>query len=112
MSSDALLAENSQLRTENDSLRANLEAVQFQLEQLKRLVFGHRSEKLVMGDAGSGFLFPITSPPEPAAARPAKDEEPKPPRQKPKRTALPAALPREVEVAGRSEGLSGMRLRA
>jgi transposase len=98
MSSDALLAENSQLRTENDSLRANLEAVQFQLEQLKRLVFGHRSEKLVMGDAGSGFLFPITSPPEPAAASPAKDEEPKPPRQKPKRTALPAALPREVEV--------------
>lgn len=89
------LPEIDALRIENASLRANLETLQFQLDQLKRLVFGHRSEKWVMPDGMSGLLFDIEPPP---AAEPAKRDPSAPPRQRPVRAKLPADLPREVEV--------------
>lgn len=88
------LAENTALKTENGALRANLEAVQFQLAQLQRMIFGHRREQLDI-DAHSGLLFEVALPPVP---EPHTREVSVTPRRKPARDKLPAHLPREVEI--------------
>jgi transposase len=88
------LNEITGLRTENEALRANLEAVQFQLAQLQRMVFGHKAERLNI-DAQSGLLFEVAPPPAPA---PQTREVSLAPKQKPVRESLPAHLPREVEI--------------
>jgi transposase len=88
------LNEITGLRTENQALRANLEAVQFQLAQLQRMVFGHKAERLNI-DAQSGLLFAVAPPPAPA---PRSREVSVAPKQKPVRACLPAHLPREVEI--------------
>lgn len=88
------LAEIAGLRTENQTLRANLEAVQFQLDQLKRMIFGHRREQLNI-EAHTGLLFEVAPPPAP---EPQTREIAVSPRKKPVRAKLPAHLPREVEI--------------
>lgn len=90
----AVLAENQALKAEVGSLKANLEAVQFQLAQLQRMVFGHRREQLNI-DAHTGLLFEVTPPPAP---EPVKREVDVTPRKKPVREKLPAHLPREVTL--------------
>ena len=90
----AALAENTALKTENGTLRANLEAVQFQLAQLQRMIFGHRREQLNIG-AHTGLLFDVAPPPAP---EPQTREVAVTPRKKPVRTKLPAHLPREIEI--------------
>ena len=54
----AVIAENAALRATVASLQANLEAVQFQLAQLQRLLFGHKAERLNI-DAHTGLLFEV-----------------------------------------------------
>lgn len=90
----AALNEIAGLRTENQTLRANLEAVQFQLAQLKRMIFGHRREQLDI-DAHTGLLFEVAPPPAP---EPRTRTVAVAPRQKPVREKLPAHLPREVTI--------------
>ena len=88
------LNEIAGLRTENQTLRANLESVQFQLAQLQRMVFGHRREQLNI-DAHTGLLFDVTPPPAPESQT---REISVAPRKKPVREKLPAHLPREIEI--------------
>lgn len=88
------LNEIAGLRTENQALRANLEAVQFQLAQLQRMIFGHRREQLNI-EAHTGLLFDVAPPP---AAEPQIREIPVTPRRKPVRNKLPEHLPREIEI--------------
>jgi transposase len=88
------LAENQALKTEVGSLKANLEAVQFQLAQLQRMVFGHKAERLNI-DAHTGLLFEVTPPPVP---EPQTREVSVTPKKKPVRSTLPAHLPREVVI--------------
>ncbi|MCZ2128621.1 MAG: IS66 family transposase [Anaerolineales bacterium] len=90
----AALAENQALKTANEALRANLEAVQFQLAQLQRMVFGHKAERLNI-DAQSGLLFEVAPSPAPVPQTREVSVAPKP---KPVRSTLPAHLPREVEI--------------
>ncbi len=95
----AALARNAALEAANETLKATvatltakLEAVQFQLAQLQRLVFGHKAERLVI-DAHTGLLFEVASPPAPEPQTRTATVLPK---AKPVRETLPAHLPREV----------------
>ncbi len=90
----AALDEINGLRIENQALRANLEAVQFQLAQLQRMVFGTRREQLNI-DAQTGLLFEVAPAPAPEALT---REITVAPKKKPVRERLPAHLPREVEI--------------
>ena len=90
----AALAENQALKAEVGSLKANLEAVQFQLAQLQRMIFGHRREQLNI-DAHTGLLFEVAPPPAPESI---KREVAVTPKKKPVREKLPAHLPREVTL--------------
>lgn len=90
----ALEAANQTLEASVATLTANLEAVQFQLAQLQRLVFGHKRERLNI-DAHTGLLFDIAPPPAP---EPQTRTITVVPRQKPVREKLPAHLPREVTI--------------
>jgi transposase len=91
MSLDEALAENA-------ILKANLESLTFQLEQLKRLIFGHKREQLDLTAEQARLPFddtlaePIVRLPEihvPAHTRAVTP---------PKRQALPDHLPCEFEI--------------
>jgi transposase len=90
--------------TENALLKANLEAVQFQLEQLRRLIFGHKRETLDLASEQAALPFDTpaetdTPVPLPEIAVPAHSRA----RQVPKRETLPAHLPREIEILDLAE---------
>jgi hypothetical protein len=68
MDAAAALSENQHLKAESAALRANVQALSFQLAQLKRLIFGARSEQLQSLDAHSGLLFEVAAPPAPQPA--------------------------------------------
>ena len=95
MDGAAALNENQQLKVENAALRANVEALSLQLAQLRRLIFGARTERLESLHAHSGLLFEVAAPPAP---------EPRTrtiivaPGTAPRREKLPAHLPREIEI--------------
>lgn len=93
------LAENQALKAENGSLKANLEALEFRLAQLTRMIFGHRREQLNI-DGGSGLLFEVAPPPAPEGQVRSVTVAPK---RKPVRQKLPAHLPREVEIIDLAE---------
>ena len=95
MDAAAALSENQHLKAENAALRANVEALSFQLAQLKRLIFGARSEQLQSRDAHSGLLFEVAAPPAPPPATRTIVVAPK---AAPRREKLPAHLPREIEI--------------
>ena len=90
----ALEATVETFRAANETLKANLEAVQFQLAQLQRLVFGHKAERLNI-DAHTGLLFEVAPPPAP---EPQSRTITVVPKAKPKREKLPEHLPREVTI--------------
>ena len=90
----AALAENTALKATVATLQANLEAVEFQLTQLKRLIFGHKAERLNI-DAHTGLLFEVAPPPAPAAETLTVTRTA---RGKPRREKLPAHLPRDVTI--------------
>lgn len=103
MTLDEALAENTALKLETSTLRANLEALTFQFEQLKRLVFGAKREHLDTSAEQACLAFddsapePVVTLPEihvPAHTRPAA---------KPKRQAIPEHLPREIEILDLAE---------
>lgn len=89
----ALEATNATLQTTVATLQANLEAVEFQLAQLKRLIFGHKAERLNI-DAHTGLLFDVAPPPAPEPETRTVTIT----RRQPVRGKLPAELPREIEI--------------
>jgi transposase len=90
--------EEQALRTELRSTKEQLAQLTFQLEQLKRLVFGAKSERYVPTDPGQSTLFD-----EPSTAAPATEQvsytRVKPGQKKqPVREAIAAHLPRVERV--------------
>lgn len=83
---------------ENAILKANLESLTFQLEQLKRLVFGHKREQLDL--SAEQARLPFDDAPTEALVTLPKIQVPAHTRvaNKPKRQALPDHLPREIEI--------------
>ena len=57
------------LQRENQALKEQLARLQFELEQLKRLVFGAKSERFVPADPAQATLFGVAAPAAPAAGR-------------------------------------------
>lgn len=82
---------------ENAALKANIESLQFQLDQLKRLIFGARREKLEIPVEQIGLPFdpsPVESSNAPTLVHvPAHTRA-----ARPKRSPLPESLPREIET--------------
>lgn len=88
MTLESAIAENQQLRAQNEQLR-------FELDQLKRLIFGHRAERLAAAEGHTLSLFESEAAPEiPGQATAVPSHT----RQQPKRSSLPEGLPRTVEV--------------
>src|SRR5690625_2407248 len=97
-----LEAENTRLRTENEELKKQLVYISHELDQLKKMVFGRRSErsKTLYYDNGQQSLFEDDELPA--------EEEPKKVKthirqkvktgNKPKRIIFPADLPREDQI--------------
>lgn len=96
----------AQLRAENEQLKARYDALQFELSQLKRLLFGTRRERLVLPPPNQGSLdldgdVPADStPPEVATVTRTVTV---PVRRHPHRDEIPAHLSRVVEVLDLSE---------
>jgi transposase len=104
---EALLAENatlkgtvSSLKSENAGLQYDLQYLRFQLDELKRALFGRKSEKSPAADPLQLELFtPAEAVPEPKA--PEKElisYERAKAKQQPVRTKLPEHLRHEVEI--------------
>ena len=98
---DALLAKCDELLAKCDEHQSKYEAVKHELDQLKRLVFGVRSEKrhFIPPNQASLFDLPEETTLEPETetvnytrTKPSKDK------QKPVRTEIPGHLPRVEEV--------------
>src|SRR5690625_7390697 len=97
-----LEAENTRLRTENEELKKQLVYISHELDQLKKMVFGRRSErsKTLYYDNGQQTLFKDDELPA--------EEEPKKVKthirhkvktgNKPKRIIFPADLPRQDQI--------------
>src|SRR5690625_7534413 len=97
-----LEAENTRLRTENEELKKQLVYISHELDQLKKMVFGRRSErsKTLYYDNGQQSLFEDDELPA--------EEEPKKVKthirqkvktgNKPKRIIFPADLTREDKI--------------
>ena len=98
------------LQAENQMLREQLARMTHELTQLKRLIFGTRSERFVpTGGADQLPLFegsfPEAAPPSTAAETISRRR----PRKKPVRQVLPSHLPREVVVIEPEVETRGLR---
>ena len=91
----ALLA----LQRENQALKEQLARLQFELEQLKRLVFGARSERFVPADPAQATLFGVEAPAAPATEQLSyQRRKPATEKKQPVREAIAAHLPRVERV--------------
>ena len=102
---DELLAQNALLRSENDYLKQ-------ELAQIKRLIFGKKSERFVPANSNQ-LDMEIETAPSPTAA-PEMEEiaysrRKKVEKNKPSRNTLPAHLPREVVVIEPEEDTTGLQ---
>ncbi len=92
-----LLRENAILREQNAQLA-------FQLEQLKRMIFGTKSERFVPADPGQATLFETPATAEPATEQVSYTRVKTGEKKKPVREAIAAHLPR-IERVIEPEGL-------
>ena len=88
---------------ENKNLRAELDAVKFQLDQIRRMLFGKKSERTVLDDDGQLTLEGFSDLNEEENAEEEKKEvititRTKKEKKKPVRTTLPPHIPRRREV--------------
>lgn len=94
-------AEFAQLQAEHEQLKARYDALHFELQQLRRLLFGTRRERLILAPANQASLnlgmepSPATSAAEVAVVTRMLTA---PVRRRPHREEIPAHLPRVVEV--------------
>ncbi len=92
--------------------RVEYEELKGQLAELKRLIFGRKSERFMASDSAQTSLFATASPPDEQAPtvqsvtypREVKAKE----KRKPVRALLPAHLPREEEVIEPADWAAGM----
>lgn len=109
MDSTAYIVENEALRAENARLREQLTVLAHELTQLKRLIFGARSERFEPSDAPETLsLFGETLAEVPATVvreTITRTRE----KRKPVRQGLPAHLPREVIVIEPDEDTQGLK---
>ncbi|MCB0773397.1 MAG: IS66 family transposase [Flavobacteriales bacterium] len=92
------MEEEQALRSELRSTKEQLAQLTFQLEQLKRMIFGARSERYVPADPGQSTLFDV-----PAAAAPTTEQVSytrvrSAEKKQPVREAIAAHLPRVEQV--------------
>jgi transposase len=92
------IEEEQALRSELRSTKEQLAQLTFQLEQLKRMIFGARSERYVPADPGQSTLFDV-----PAAAAPTTEQVSytrvrSAEKKQPVREAIAAHLPRVEQV--------------
>lgn len=83
-----------------DELQKKHELLQWEMAQIKRMLFGSKSEKQAFVPPGQGSLFEL-----PAQEKPSEKQQvsyqrskPGPDKNKPVRTPLPASLPRIEEI--------------
>jgi len=90
------------LKTEVEKYKSHVEWLEFQLAQLKRMIFGAKSERFIAPDPLQGSLFDF-----PAVDAPEKQQEvatytrtvpEKQEKKHPYRAEIPSHLPRKVEV--------------
>ena len=97
---DRLRAQNGKFRAENDSLRKEVAALNHQLDELKRLIFGAKSERFVPAShVNQPTLFdeedaPAEMPPQQTTFMVTRQEPAA--KRAPSRQLLPSHLPREV----------------
>ena len=100
------LEANERLQKENENLRAKLAAQAFELKNIKRLLFGAKSERFEPDSpvGATPSLFPEEEEPEvPAPQLITVSRRVPAPKRRPSRQLLPAHLPREV-IAIEPEG--------
>jgi len=94
------VAEQLRLQQENDALKAQVANLTFELQQLKRLIFGAKSERFVPVIPGQSTLFQVDppcavqAPTQEITCTRTKGQE----KKKPVRTAIPAHFPRVERV--------------
>jgi len=91
---EQIILANKNLKSENDWLK-------YQLAELKRMIFGAKSERFVPQDANQPTLFEL--PEEDKQEKPVEFEtvtrkKPETKKQQPLRMEIPAHLPRRTEV--------------
>jgi transposase len=107
-----LQKQNEELRSHNRQLEEKTAFLQHELDNLKRMIFGSKSERFVPSDPGQLGLFGQNQPEPPEPVKETityernKASESK---QKPVRLALPAHLPRVEEVIEPQEDLTGAK---
>jgi transposase len=81
-------------------IKEDQERIKFELDQLKRMIFGSKSERFVPSIDSSQLSFdmnePLTEAPEEEVITVDKHERKKKQREKPVRQVFPSSLPREV----------------
>ena len=110
MDSTAHIAENEALRVENTRLRGQLGVLQHELAQLKRMLFGVRSERFEPAQTpGLLSLFGDEPAPEPPTVQETETITRTRTKRKPVRQGLPAHLPREVIVIEPESDTTGLK---
>jgi transposase len=104
------------LLTENNSLKADVIYYKQELDKLRRMIFGQKSERFIPGETTDGQLrlgletesIPAVEPEKESIAytrsKPQKDDK-----SVPVRSALPAHLPRVEEIIEPEEDITGAR---
>ncbi len=62
-------AEHLRSQQENEALKAQVAQLTYQLEQLKRMVYGAKSERFVPTDPSQATLFEVAATGQPATSR-------------------------------------------
>ena len=90
--------EEQALRSELRSTKEQLAQLSFQFEQLKRMVFGAKSERFVPADPGQATLFDVGATTQPATQQVSYTRVKPGQNKKPVREAIAAHLPRVQRV--------------
>jgi len=92
------IEEEQALRSELRSTKEQLAQLTFQLEQLKRMVFGAKSERFVPADPGQSTLFDVGATGAPATEQVSYTRVKHGPKKQPVREPIAAHLPRVERV--------------
>jgi len=92
--------EYEQLKLKNERLESEIALLKYQLEELKRMIFGSKSERYIPQDPNQPTLFEIPEeekPEKPVELQTITRKKPET-RKQPLRLEIPAHLPRRTEV--------------
>lgn len=111
-SKQGLIEENNKLNKENFRLKSELENLKFELAQLKRLIFGSKSERFVPEQPDGQLSLDLGQQQvrqEEAALQVSYTRKKKPRKEKPVRMPLPEHLPRKEHIIEPEGDLTGYR---